>query len=446
MFGFIAMVALVAPRSQAQAPSAGTVTVHGIAFDSLRHTPLAHAFVALIGTPRNAMTDARGRFTFDSVAPGTYRIALQDAHLDSIGLSGTSVAARVSDGRDTVRISIPSFARLWRVACGTDAPKADTGFVYGTVREAVTQRPLRDAVVTANWVAIGVDRARLGARAWHLEARTDSLGGYALCGVPPLDGVTLSAAVDSIAPIAVDMPSMELRLQRVDLLVRGGSVAGPLLPHGAIAGRVTSGDDQPLSGARLAVAGLPEVRTGDDGRFILSGVPVGTHQVDVLAIGRSPTSRVVNVGANDTTTVELDLRSVTVLDSVRVTAHSVRSQRVADFEERRVLGFGHFVDSTELAKHATLSSVLAAMPSVRVLPGSNSLRVRLPSVKGGLCDAALWVDGQKVDAEAAGVLHPDDLAAIEVYPRVMTTPARFIVRTKGAFCGSVVVWTKRAFP
>src|ERR1043165_9174909 len=53
---------------------AQAVRVTGVAFDSLGQSPLATAFVTL--GSRSTMADTAGRFAFDSVAPGPYRVTL----------------------------------------------------------------------------------------------------------------------------------------------------------------------------------------------------------------------------------------------------------------------------------------------------------------------------------------------------------------------------------
>jgi hypothetical protein len=56
----------------------------------------------------------------------------------------------------------------------------------------------------------------------------------------------------------------------------------------------------------------------------------------------------------------------------------------------------------------------------------------------------LQLDGiQQIDHEILGLMHPDDIAAVEVYPQRMTIPTE-LMRTD-ARCGLVAVWTKRAF-
>ncbi|MBY0489631.1 MAG: carboxypeptidase-like regulatory domain-containing protein [Gemmatimonadaceae bacterium] len=47
------------------------VVITGLAYDSLHTRPLAGALVTIEGTGRSALSDANGRFRFDSVAAGS---------------------------------------------------------------------------------------------------------------------------------------------------------------------------------------------------------------------------------------------------------------------------------------------------------------------------------------------------------------------------------------
>src|SRR5215475_14675748 len=89
-----------------------TVTVNGIAYDSLRRAPLGDAFVALSGAggSHSASSDSRGRFHLDSVTPGAYTLSMQHAALESIGFPGVTTRVVVSDGAGELTIAIPSFA------------------------------------------------------------------------------------------------------------------------------------------------------------------------------------------------------------------------------------------------------------------------------------------------------------------------------------------------
>jgi hypothetical protein len=94
------------------------VTVTGFAFDSLHNVPLAGAFITIGERSRATTSDAKGKFTFDTLPPGTYTFSAQHAVFDSLGLSGTSTRAVVTDGKAIVTVAVPSFATVWRALCG----------------------------------------------------------------------------------------------------------------------------------------------------------------------------------------------------------------------------------------------------------------------------------------------------------------------------------------
>jgi len=436
----------------------GIVRVIGVAFDSVRGAPLAGAFITLTSparASRSAESDSLGRFHFDGVVPDEYVVAAQHAAFDSLGLTGSSVHVHVTDGRDTVRLGTPSFDRLWRIACDDRSPPADTGFVFGTARSAATRLPVADAVVTVRWSELVVDKTTgVGRRPWRTEARTDERGGYRACNVPTGAILQIQAAADSsadrVGTDVIDLVAGDRRVERLDLVIGASATDSHSLTAGTVAGMVSDEDGTPIVGARVSASGMPEARTDSAGNFVLRGVAPGTRQFDVRAVGRTPSSAVVDVYPRDTARVALVLRSVTTLAAMNVRSNRTYQRIVADgYEQRRRMGFGQFRDSTELARHATLSSVFEEMPNVIVSPSGSTrgAKVNFPNVKGtGRCDPYIWVDGVLDRSGRFDELAPDDIAAIEVYPHAFTTPGEFVVRKDQQLCGSVVVWTKRSFP
>jgi hypothetical protein len=139
----------------------------------------------MIGSGRSTVTDSRGRFSFDSVTPGKYSFVAYHAALDSIGFAGLSVRAVVTDGREPVRIAVPTFPTLWRLACGDVPAPSDSGFVYGSVRDAATHKAIAGATVSLTWVDISLDSARqVRQKRWRRQVTSDSTGSYGACGVP----------------------------------------------------------------------------------------------------------------------------------------------------------------------------------------------------------------------------------------------------------------------
>ena len=173
-----------------------TMPVHGVAYDSIRREPLRDAFVSILGSQsgaRNTTTDSHGRFQFDSVAPGDYTFAIQHAVLDSLGLTGISRKATVVSEGDEIRLGVPSFGTLWRIECaGLHVPK-DSGFVFGTIRDATTMRPLAHAHIQISWTEFEAKGGRVRGRIWRAEGVADDSGNYSVCDVPTWEEMSIRA-------------------------------------------------------------------------------------------------------------------------------------------------------------------------------------------------------------------------------------------------------------
>ncbi len=459
----VRVVAVLASLISAFASARGQgTTVRGVAFDSLRSAPLEGAFIRMTGArgpARTATSDARGGFSFDSVPPGAFTFSMLHAALDSLGFSGISTRVTVGGSPAAtpfVTLAVPSFASLWHAACGGGPVPHDTGFVFGTVRDAERGRPLSGATVLVRWIAIGVDSAaERGAKrsvteqAWGGEVRSDSAGGYTLCGVPSDATLRLFARKDSSSSGLLELlPRVGARVERRDLSL-GPAIDSSLAKRGVVSGLVRDADGRPVAEARVITSGAEEVRTGVDGRFVLPRVPIGTREIEVLAIGAQPVATAADVTMRDTAFVSVELRKIVELPAVVVTARTARQRMLAEFEERKALGIGHFLDSTRIAPFFNLQNAISfAMDPDAICP--------------------LWVDGiefttNKDIARELYTRSPLDIAVIETHrlddptlpPRyrympVSVTDPRL---SRGSGCGNpfkvkqvVLVWTKNWLP
>jgi len=410
--------------------SALETTLRGVAYDSLRAAPLRGALITLAGTTRSAVTDARGAFQVEQVPVGRYTVVLQHDVLDSLGLSDIHAPITVTDTPRPIVISVPSFATLWRNACGARAVPADSGFLFGTVREAVAGTPLADAAVTVRFTSVAYTAsAGLRQDRWRAETRTNADGAYVLCGLPQDVALQFVAAKGEAATDAIDLPLRPQRLQRVDLLVPSASSGSALsmVLRGMIRYRTNGA---PAGGVRVVTATVPETRTTDDGRFVLPGVPLGTRQVEVLAVGATPVRLTLDLAPTDTTAVSVLLDRVTTLTDVTVRASVITDRRIADMEQRRATGTGRFLDSTAIARYASVATAL----------GTIAFRT------GRVC--AVFMDGveQPLDSTPLQYRSPADLAQLEVH-RGSQAPLELVPRK---LCRAqdylVVVWTKAALP
>ncbi|MES2179730.1 MAG: carboxypeptidase-like regulatory domain-containing protein [Gemmatimonadota bacterium] len=434
-----ALIAFTAAGAQTR------VTVRGTAYDSVRALPIVNAFVSIAG--RSAMTDTAGFFQIDSITPGPHTVALQHESLDSLGLSGVTVKSVVTDGRDTIRLGVPSFSSLWRVVCGRPAPALDSGVVFGSIRDVAAQQPVNGASVSASWLDLTVGAGgALAQKRWKLTATSDASGSYALCGLP-VDVVTqVHAATDSAASGAIDqVVPTALRIQRRDLVV--GTTGESPLAKGTISGVVTNEAGRPLAEARVAVTDVPEVRTDAEGRFTIRGVRSGTQQLEALSLGLLPGIVAVDVRPNAVADVLIALVKGHTLDTVKVNATSVRRNMIADIESRRKSGTGHYIDSTKVNQYPRLLSVFEEIPSTRTQNGAVYFTSNNP--KG--CLAYLWVDGMRITPNPRDVsfelsnIQALDIAQIEVYSHPGSVPIKFQGKL-GQACGAVVIWTKRILP
>ncbi len=123
---------------------------------------------------------------------------------------------------------------------------------------------------------------------------------------------------------------------------------------GDITGRVTrAGTAVPLQGVQVQIVGTERgALTDGQGRFVIPGVPAGSHTIRLQLLGFTSVERAVTVTAGGPTTVNMELREEAIaLDPVVVTALGIQR------EER---GLGYAVQSVS-------SDVLARAPEVNLV-------------------------------------------------------------------------------
>lgn len=426
----IVLTGLAFAGAVATGHSNNTATVRGVAFDSLNFRPLSGAAVRIVELARTASSDTEGQFQFDSVPFGRYTFLLEHPALDSIGLTEITLRSDVAAATPPVLLAIPSFATLWRGACGGLSAPRDSGLVYGAIQEAQRRREVVNARVVLSWTDVGVSAKRLKHTRYMLAVVADSMGRYVACGVPHDVPLLIEASADSSLRGALSLPARPYRVQRRDLVL--GYTDGRV---SAIRGTVSTPTGEPIANARVAAGGVVPVRTDTAGKFIVREVALGTRSVDILAIGYKPRSRTVDVVVGDTADLSEKMERVTTLETVKVKA-TVTGALLRQFEERKIMGFGYFQDSSEIRPKATTSGMLGSFPTVRV----HGLVVRLGSPG---CVARLYIDQQPVDSVVFFALPVDEIAWLEVYPRTSMVPREFM-RNRGVFgCGAIAATTKR---
>jgi outer membrane receptor protein involved in Fe transport len=188
---------------------------------------------------------------------------------------------------------------------------------------------------------------------------------------------------------------------------------------GSISGRVVDDRGRPVVAAVVAVTGSELVATtDDDGRFLLSDVPAGTHGLEVRSGGySSDDSETVTVVPGSPAEIDFELLPLPVaLEEIRVTASVslLREQPTAAvaLDRREISELPHFGDDLYRA--------------ITVLPGTSGgdFSARF-AVRGGLYDETLvTLDDQELmepfhlkDFQGVfSILDPEAIGGVELTP------------------------------
>jgi hypothetical protein len=193
-----------------------------------------------------------------------------------------------------------------------------------------------------------------------------------------------------------------------------------------------------------------QVVTGANGRFRIVGLPAGQYILVVRHLGYAPTSTALQAAPGDTLRMSFALtRIATALDTVVVTTKRY-SMRMAEFEDRRKLGFGHFLTQADIEKRngTFVSDLLRPILSVRIADGRKRFDQFAVNYRDG-CYFQLFLDGVALPTPTnlMDLPTPRELAGIEVYSGPATIPLQYKPLGHkgvggGGFCGVILIWTK----
>lgn len=465
----LAGVLLVAPAALlSQEPAADPhISVVGEVYDSLAQRPLATALVQLVRTnalhlARSAVTDSRGRYRIDSVAPGEYFVSFFHPVVDSLAVQAP-VRRVMLGARDPERVELglPAAERIIAALCPGLPPFDSSSVIVGDVRDPDTGLPLANVSVTAQWVDLIIGE-RFSVERQTARTRTGAGGSYALCGLPSAGDVSLQAHSEQGATGRLEVTITSRSIVRRDLALGEGStfvtLAGEITEGrarmdtllrgpGRLSGIVRNESGQPVTDAILEVwhTGITG-RTDASGRFEIASLPVGTHALEVRRIGFAPQQLPVHLASRSPTSVDVVLeKPVRMLDAVRVTARTLYSRRQSEIEQRRRRGFGHFIMREELERSAAsrVTDVLRRVPGVRVYTaqGSDVVTFARGDNMSGPCRPTVFMDGHRLGSgeDIDFLASVNSLEAIEVYTSGTQAPVEFW-STSG--CGVIVLWTR----
>ena len=236
--------------------------------------------------------------------------------------------------------------------------------------------------------------------------------------------------------------------------------------------------DRSVATAAVSIAGRPDVVASDQrGRFVLSGLPVGEHELSVRRLGYATLTYPVTVTRGLTTEVDIGLSPDPVeLEPLVATATRPRRLEIQGFYERKywaeLTGGGTFFTAADIERRAPLriTHMVADAPGVR-LANCNvrghgcelfSTRASAGFSDEG-CQLNVYLDGNLVVRRSQGrwsraaragpftagmpppeslnnLVLPGEIAGMEVYVGAGGLPAEF--SGSDSRCGAVVIWTK----
>ncbi len=219
--------------------------------------------------------------------------------------------------------------------------------------------------------------------------------------------------------------------------------------HGRVLER---GTDRPIAAAILELRDgsnvRAQVRTLDDGTFVLPVPGAGTYRVAAARVGfESLLSGDLVIAQVDSLDLVFRMTSTAVeLDPVNVSTSRHRSARLAGFYERSgKRRQGHFItrDVIEQVRASRTSDLLRRIPGLAFRAtrrGGFALRGR------GGCQPQVYLDGMDVNmfgntTSVDDLVRPADLEGIEVYGS-SSIPVEFVRNHPGNECGAVMLWTR----
>jgi hypothetical protein len=222
-------------------------------------------------------------------------------------------------------------------------------------------------------------------------------------------------------PAAVDTATGELQLAGTASL--GGMVRGPA--------------GEPMPGVQLHVRDARGAAVSDSaGRYLLTGLPEGTHVLVARRLGYALVEEIVELRAAQRITHDVTLTRAVSLDSVRVTAMGGR-YREFDFARGANL-FGRYLTRDQILRRRPedASALLPRLGGFTVIGHGSSARVftKTELRARNPCETNVVID--RVQRRRINDVPPARIVGLEAYlgPDTFTTDF-------DAKCGLIVIWT-----
>ncbi|MGH7602462.1 MAG: carboxypeptidase regulatory-like domain-containing protein [Gemmatimonadaceae bacterium] len=428
----------------------GKAQIRGIVLDSLNGGFLTGADVIVQGAKRTLRTDSLGRFSIDSLTPGTFQVGVFHPLLDTLGISLATKPFHVGpDSSSFIFLSIPSASTIIHRACPVRPRAQGTSAVIGRVTDPDNLAPVAGAEVSIAWTQIEASKETGVRRSPRvLYDSTDANGTYRLCGLPNDMNATLQAkrGKSTTAEIPIQLGDQETELfSRILLLSKADS--GAKAGNAAVSGRVVLEGSPTNAGSRVEVVGTDQVAlTNEKGEFTMTKLPSGSHVLLARHLGFGAQTVAVDLSPQAAQKVTIKLpKFVAEIAPVIVNAKRPGSLDKVGFTQRQKSGMGYYIGPEQLQNSHPqyLTDVLRRVPSLRVSSTQEGDVVssnRNPT--GGGC-VQYFVDDMPWQSATPGdinqFVNASEVVAVEVYQGT-NTPGQYITGMND--CTTIVLWTK----
>ena len=284
------------------------------------------------------------------------------------------------------------------------------------------------------------------ARRMPVREAADPQGRFLLCAPRDAREATLWAELGDGSSEQAVVAFEPGEVHEVELRVLIGTVRA-----GRIVGRVYDGvTGDAVATAAVSVRGRDrQAQSNRRGRFVLSAVPEGQHELEVQHIGYAPLGHAVTVTRGLTTEVEIGLVPTPVeMEPLVATVTRSRRLEIKGFYERKLWGElvsgGTFFTAADIERRRPqrISHMIADMSGIRLGRDGRFYSTRLSAgLSGGRCRIKTFLDNVDVtDARLHTLVLPVEVAGVEIYKGPASLPAEF--GGSDTRCGAIVIWTK----
>jgi hypothetical protein len=452
----VAALATSLPAQEITGRASGAV--RGLVYDSVAARPLAGASVEMAvrdgaSAPRIAVTDATGRYRFDSVPTGRYVLGFFHDALTALGLDAVTRNIDLAvDTTATVDLSIPSSAMVRFLRCGRSEEFAQ-GMLVGSVRDAQSGAAIAGAKATVHWRAFALDSANYRVVEDQSPATITSEGALLACNLPldaPLDLLVTAPGHRAVDGTVVAIPPNGIG--RLDVMLADSSLA---TGTAVIRGRVMRMSGKAVESGRVVIKALGRDVAVKNGEFVAANLPTGSWVAESRVIGVEPQDVLVTATESSVATANITVSNGPQrLDAVTVIGKPSQDLRVLDDVLRRSrVGMG----TTFLPGHPALRSARLTSDVMKEARGFQWSGPENITGRSRCRDVAVYVNDVR---QPDGFIGADDVApvsevlAVETWADMMWAPIQYrrsglgntrVVRGSSRTCGVVLIWTRRHF-